>query len=79
VTTPHYYNWDNLPETPMASQIGRRLVSGEKMTVVMLNLARGAMVGQHQHPHEQMIYVISGKIDFESSDGKRVLTGIIRP
>lgn len=75
MTTPHYYNWDDLPETPMASRIGRRLVSGDKMTVVMLNLARGATVGQHQHPHEQMIYVLSGKIEFESSDGRRDLTG----
>jgi len=73
MTEPNYYNWDDLPETPMASRIGRRMVSGDKMTVVMLNLTQGATVGQHQHPHEQLIYVLSGKIAFESNDGKRIL------
>lgn len=73
MTTPNYYNWDDLPETAMAPRIGRRLVSGEKMTVVMLNLAKGATVAQHQHPHEQVIYVLSGKIKFQSNDEKRVL------
>jgi len=73
MTAPNYYNWDDLPETLMASRIGRRMVSGDKMTMVMLNLAKGAMVGQHQHPHEQLIYVLSGKIEFESNDGKRIL------
>ena len=70
---PNYYNWDDLPETAIVPRIGRRMVSGEKMTVVMYNLAKGATVGQHQHPHEQVIYVLSGAVEFESNDGKRIL------
>jgi quercetin dioxygenase-like cupin family protein len=73
MTTPNYYNWDDLPETAMARQIGRRMVSGDQMTVVMLTLAEGATVAQHRHPHEQMIYVISGEIAFESGDDRRLL------
>ena len=74
MTAPNYYNWDDLPETPMAARIGRRMVSGDKMTAVMLNLAKGATVGQHQHPHEQLIYVLSGKIEFESNAAKRIVS-----
>jgi quercetin dioxygenase-like cupin family protein len=73
MTTPNYYNWDDMSQTTMTACISRRMVSGEKMTVVLYDLARGATVAQHQHPHEQMIYVISGEIDFESDGERRVL------
>lgn len=73
MTSPTYYNWDDLPETAMARRIGRRMVCGDRMTVVLFNLAKGATVAQHHHPHEQMIYLVSGQIAFESGDEKRIL------
>ena len=68
-----YYEWASLPQTPMTPQINRRLVSGEKLMFVQLSLERGAIVGVHSHPHEQMTHVVSGKLEFEAQGEKRTL------
>jgi quercetin dioxygenase-like cupin family protein len=69
-----YYKWANLPQTPMAPQIKRRLVSGEKMMVVEVTLEKGAVVHTHQHPHEQISNLLSGTLEFEIEGEKRVVS-----
>lgn len=70
-----YYKWADLPQTALTPQISRRLVSGEKLMSVQFTLAKGAVAGQHQHPHEQITHLISGKIEFEIEGEKRVMEG----
>jgi quercetin dioxygenase-like cupin family protein len=70
-----YYQWANLPQTPMAPQIQRRLVSGEKVMVVEVTLEQGAVVPAHYHPHEQMSCILSGKLEFDINGDKRVVCG----
>ena len=41
--------------------------------VVELTLAKGAIVGTHSHPHEQMTHVVSGRLEFDVQGKKRVL------
>ena len=43
-----YYKWADLSQTPMAPQISRRLVSGEKLMIVEVTLDKGAVVATHQ-------------------------------
>jgi quercetin dioxygenase-like cupin family protein len=70
-----YYKWTDLPETAYTAQIRRRLVTGEKVMLVNLSLAAGAVVSQHQHPHEQVSYVLAGALEFDINGEKRLVRG----
>ena len=59
-----FYTWEDLPQTPMTPEIRRRLVTGEQVMSVYFNLDKGGVVGEHQHPHEQITHVISGQLEF---------------
>ena len=41
--------------------------------VVELTLAKGGIVAEHSHPHEQMTHVLSGRLEFDVQGEKRVL------
>ena len=70
-----FYTWAELPQTAMTPQIKRRLVSGEKLMMVELMLAKGAVVGVHRHPHEQITHIVSGALEFEVHGEKRIVQG----
>jgi len=57
----------------MKPKIRLRSVSGERLLVAQYDMDVGAFVPQHQHPHEQMICVLSGCIKFESDGNLRLL------
>ena len=42
----------------------KTLVYGEKTLMASINLAKGAIIPQHQHLHEQSGFLISGRLDF---------------
>ena len=75
MTTATFYQWVDLPETAMTPQIKRRMVTGEKLMVLNLTLTKGAVVGEHHHPHEQISFVLSGALEFDLSGEKRVVRG----
>ena len=58
--------WRPLAETnPIASAPGvirRTLISGDKLTMLRVELEAGACVPEHVHPHEQIGTVISGRV-----------------
>ena len=68
-----YYKWADLPQVEMTPKIRRRLVSGEKLMSVYFTLDEGAIVAEHQHPHEQITHVLSGRLEFEVNGEKRVI------
>ncbi|MBN1218909.1 MAG: cupin domain-containing protein [Anaerolineae bacterium] len=70
---PHFYSWTDLPQTPMAPGIWRRLVSGEKVMIVQVTLDKGAVVDTHQHPHEQMTHPLSGVLELEINGQTRIM------
>ena len=67
------FTWAELPQTDMTPQIRRRLVSGEQVMSVYFNLDKGAIVGEHHHPHEQISHIISGQIEFEVGGEKHMM------
>jgi len=40
------------------------------MMLVRHRMEKGWVGAKHSHPHEQMVYIVSGHIVFESPDGK---------
>lgn len=51
----------------------RTLSSGERMTLVEITLAAGAVVAEHSHPHEQAGYVARGRVRFRIGHETREL------
>jgi quercetin dioxygenase-like cupin family protein len=68
------YKWADLPQTALTPQIGRRLVAGQKVMLVEITLAKGAAVGEHSHPHEQVSHILSGALEFTVNGEKQVVS-----
>jgi len=53
----------NVPKVALSPEINTQLVLGKNMTLSFSEVPPGAAGAIHSHPHEQMIVVLSGKID----------------
>jgi unsaturated pyranuronate lyase len=56
--------WDHEPLERLSDGIGRRMLTGEAMTLAQITLAAGAVVPEHEHPNEQIATVLSGRLRF---------------
>ena len=56
--------WDAIPMEELSPEIGRKMVSGEKVMLAQVFLKKGAIVPKHQHHNEQITNIISGKLRF---------------
>jgi quercetin dioxygenase-like cupin family protein len=74
MTKATLYKWADLPQTALTPQIGRRLVSGQKVMLVEITLAKGAAVSEHSHPHEQVSHIISGALEFTVNGQRQVVS-----
>jgi quercetin dioxygenase-like cupin family protein len=41
-----------------------RAVAGQELMISVVHLDPGAVVEEHSHPHEQMGYLVSGRLEF---------------
>jgi quercetin dioxygenase-like cupin family protein len=48
----------------------RRLAATDQLYQMAVDLAAGAVVPMHQHPHEQISYVVSGRLRFQLGDSQ---------
>ncbi len=71
VALPRHYDramelrrWHAEPIEQLNDSIGRQMLHTETMTVARIYLAAGAVVPRHQHEHEQVANVISGRLRF---------------
>ncbi len=53
--------------------VRRTLNSGQRATLVEVTMERGAVVPSHTHPHEQVGYVVKGRVAFEMGDRSQIL------
>jgi len=54
--------WDALPLDKVTEMVARKSVRGTNLTITQSYLKKGALVPQHVHPGEQMIYVLQGAV-----------------
>ncbi len=66
-----YVNLDALPEEKIGDKITRRIVVGEKSMIVFWKMKAGAHAARHQHPHEQIFWMLSGRMEFDLDGVKR--------
>jgi unsaturated pyranuronate lyase len=62
-----------IPEEKITDKITRRVLAGEKGMMVWWNIKAGAHAGAHSHPHEQIVWMLKGKMDFRIGGERRVL------
>jgi len=60
-----------LPEEKVTDKISRRLLVGDKEMIVWWSMKAGAHAAAHSHPHEQMFWMISGRMEFRLGGAKR--------
>jgi quercetin dioxygenase-like cupin family protein len=55
-----------IPEPGLRRQV---MTFTDNLMLVRHRMEMGWVGAKHSHPHEQMVYILSGKIQFESPDG----------
>ena len=63
----------DIPAERISDKITRRVVAGEQGMLVWWDIAAGGHAAAHSHPHEQIVWMIRGKMDFRIGDERRVM------
>ncbi len=60
----HSIDWNATPWEPVREGVERKAFSGDGATVSLNRLQPGHVPRPHDHPHEQIVYILAGQIDF---------------
>jgi quercetin dioxygenase-like cupin family protein len=55
---------NELPSKELFPGLHAKAVHGEQMSWIFWDVAQGAVVPEHHHPHEQILHVVSGEFEF---------------
>jgi quercetin dioxygenase-like cupin family protein len=64
MTAIHNVDWDAIPWKPVRQGIERKSFGGAGATLALHRLSPGHALLPHSHPHEQIVYIIEGVVDF---------------
>jgi quercetin dioxygenase-like cupin family protein len=59
-----HHRWDDMPREKVTDQIDRKVISGERMMIAQVFLAKGSIVPRHHHENEQVTYILQGALHF---------------
>jgi len=62
---------EKLPWERINDKIERRVLAGKQGMIVWWKVKAGAQAGAHQHPHEQIVWMLKGKMDFRIGNERR--------
>jgi quercetin dioxygenase-like cupin family protein len=65
--------FDALNATVARSGVTRRVFSGANATLAFTTLEPGHVPNPHSHPHEQIVYVLSGELRFVVGDDEAIV------
>jgi len=60
-----------LPWERVTGKIERRILSGSQGMIVWWRMRAGAHAAPHQHPHEQIVWMLKGRMDFRIGNDRR--------
>ena len=60
-----------LPWESVTDKIERRVLAGQQGMIVWWKMKAGAHAAAHQHPHEQIVWMLKGKMDFRIGNDRR--------
>ena len=58
------HRWEAMPKEELNAQIGRRMITGDRMMIAQIFLKKGCVVPRHAHENEQITYVLEGALRF---------------
>ena len=62
------YRWDDMPKEMLKPDLGRRLISTDRLMLAHVYLEKGCIVPTHSHENEQLTYILEGKLRFWLGD-----------
>ncbi|MGJ8734420.1 MAG: cupin domain-containing protein [Cellulophaga sp.] len=66
-----HFNFDQMESETIGKGIKRKWFHGQKGQMTIFNLEKDAHIPWHQHPNEQITYIMSGKVKIKTIiDGK---------
>ena len=65
-------NWSSIPIERIAEGIERQMVVGENLMICRFRFAPFLVTPEHDHPHEQMSIVVSGRVRFFIEGNERL-------
>ena len=71
LSMPGFHVLKDLPEEKVTDKISRRVLVGEKEMIVWWRMKAGVHAAAHRHPHEQMFWMVSGRMEFRMGNAKR--------
>ena len=63
-TAVRHFRWDDMPKETVTSEISRRLITGDRMMLAHVYLAKDSVVPRHSHENEQITYILEGALHF---------------
>jgi quercetin dioxygenase-like cupin family protein len=69
---PQHLNWSGIPVERPGEGIERQMVVGERMMICRFRFAPFLVTPEHEHPHEQMSIVVSGRVRFFVEGEERI-------
>lgn len=63
-TPVRFFRWSDMPKETVTSEISRRVITGDRMMLAHVYLAKGSVVPQHSHENEQLTYILEGALHF---------------
>src|SRR3954453_21527508 len=56
--------WEEMPREKVSAMLDRRLITGDRMMLAHVYLAKGCVVPKHSHANEQLTYILEGALHF---------------
>ena len=70
---PAFYKVDSIDEVKLLEGISARFVTGSRIMFSFVRLAPGAVMPDHNHPHEQLGYIVEGSMSLNLAGDERNL------
>ena len=64
-----------LPQERVTDKISRRVLAGKQGMIVWWSIKAGAHAAAHRHPHEQIVWMLKGRMDFRIGEERRSMVG----
>ena len=64
VKSARLHRWDEIALEKVTEMLSRKIVEGDRETLVQIYVKRGCLVPMHADDSEQMIYVMQGALRF---------------
>ena len=71
-----HYRWNDLPLEELNPNLGRRLITTERMMLAHVYLEKGCIVPKHSHENEQLAYILEGCARFWLGDDESEIVDV---